>query len=197
MSTLLPLLLGSQSPRRAAILSFFSIPFIQAPSQFDENSILWNGDPQKYAAAISQGKAADLQKNNPSALLLTADTIVYQEGKLFLKPADREDAFRILSTLAGKWHSVFTAVTLRHKEVEFTEVEETRVLFNPLTQKQIEHYLQHLPYADKAGSYFIQDEGSLLAKRIDGCFYNVMGLPINTVRSLLLHFGIDLWDYLI
>jgi septum formation protein len=86
---------------------------------------------------------------------------------------------------------------LKVNSEEYSSVEETKVLFNPLTDKQIRHFLHLMPYADKAGGYFIQEGGSLIAKRIEGCFYNVMGLPINSVHELLLKINLDLWDYLL
>lgn len=190
------LILGSQSPRRREILDFFSIPYEQISSNFDEASVPFKGDPAQYAEEIATGKAATLSEMYPDATILTADTVVYKEGSCYGKPLDDQDAFRMLSELSGGWHSVFSAVVLKQGAWQKALVEETRVLFNDLTPDQIKTYLQALHWADKAGGYAIQLTGSLIVRRIEGCYYNVMGLPINSLRSLLENKGIDLWAYL-
>jgi septum formation protein len=191
------IILGSQSPRRKAILSYFSLPFKQVVSDFDEFSIPWQGDPEAYVSSIALGKAKTLLPRFPNTPILTADTIVYYAGKIYLKPKDEQEAYTIFSQLMGNWHSVYTGVSLMINETEFLAVEQTKVLFNSLTDAQIRKYLHHLPYADKAAGYFIHEAGSLIVERIEGCFYNVMGLPINTVHQLLLNINIDLWNYLL
>ena len=190
------LILGSQSPRRKEILDFFSIPFIQAIPDFDEEAIAFQGDPERYACTLSQGKAESLQKKFPDAIILTADTIVYQDGKVYNKPKNAEDAFNMLSELAGKWHSVYTAVTVRQQSKIYSKAEETKVQFNPLTPKQIGQYIESVECLDKAGSYAIQNKGGIIVRQISGCYFNVKGLPINTVVELLHHFGVEIWEHL-
>jgi septum formation protein len=190
------LILGSQSPRRKEILSYFSLPFTQISPTFDEESVLFQGDPQEYVCAISRGKAQSLAALYPQATILTADTTVFCEGKIYAKPQDEAHACQMLSELVGKWHTVYTGVTVQSGEKAFHEAEATRVLFNPLTLEQIRHYISRTQWADKAGGYAIQMRGGLIVRKIDGCYYNVMGLPINTMERLLKHFGIELWDYL-
>lgn len=189
-------ILGSQSPRRYEILSYFSIPFEQMNSDFDEETITFTGDPQAYAKEIAYGKAVSLSSKYPEAIILTADTVVYKDGKIFGKPQNKDEAFRTLTALSDSWHSVFTAVTVVSKGQFYEGSEETKVLFNFLTATQIERYLEALHWADKAGGYAIQLAGSLIVRRIEGCYYNVVGLPIYTVYKLLNKAGIDLWDYL-
>lgn len=190
------LILGSQSPRRKEILSYFSLPFQQVTPNFDEESVPFDGDPVSYVKILSKGKADSLFPAFPDRIIITADTVVYREGKIYGKPQHDEEAFQFLKALAGQWHSVFTGVTVRQGQLEFQDVAETRVLFTPLTDKEIHIYYQSLPYADKAGGYMIQQAGGLIVQRIEGCFYNVMGLPLHSLRLLLLQLGIDLWDYL-
>jgi septum formation protein len=190
------LVLGSQSPRRREILSHYSIPFDQATSNFVEESVPFHGDPKQYVITLSKGKADSLVHRFPHAAILTADSVVYRENKIYNKPIDKKDAIQMLSELSGNWHSVYTGVTLRHGKEEFHQVEETRVEFNPLTQAQLETYIETQQWSDKAGGYGIQMSGGLIVRQIQGCFYNVMGLPINTVRDLLLNINIDLWKYL-
>jgi len=190
------LILGSQSPRRKEILGFFSLPFEQVTSCFDEDSVIFRGDPVGYVCEIAEGKGCALAQRFPDAFILTADTTVYKDGKIYGKPKDADEAFKALSELAGEWHSVFTGVSLCSKNEIWTRHEETRVLFNDLTPEEIRHYHTKLHWSDKAGGYAIQMAGGLAIKKIDGCYYNAMGLPINCLRHLLLKVGIDLWDYL-
>lgn len=194
--TPIKLILGSQSPRRKEILGYFSIPFIQASPQYDEDIIPFEGDPIQYVKILSKGKADSLLKQYPNSIIITADTTVYRNGKIYGKPRDEKEAFEFLKDLSGVWHSVFTGLTIRYGKKEWQDVAETKVLFNPLTDKQIHNYYQKLPYADKAGGYMIQQAGGIIVQRIDGCYYNVMGFPINSLHKLLLHLGIDLWDYI-
>jgi len=190
-----PIILGSQSSRRSEILGFFNIPFAQVSSNFDEDSIPFNDDPKEYAQAISQGKAKAVAQAFPNAVVLTADTIVYKEGKIYQKPQHRDEGFRHLKELSRKWHSVFTGLSLSLKGSDFQIVEETRVLFNALTEQQIQAYLQAFDCSDKAGGYGIQGGGGLIVKAMEGCYYNVLGLPINALCSLLRCIGIDLWTH--
>lgn len=190
------LILGSQSPRRREILSFFNLPFQQVSPHFDEDSIPFLGDPQHYVQVLAKEKALALMQQLPPSTILTADTIVYKAGKIFGKPAGEQAAFNYLKELSGQWHSVFTGLALYHDNQVFQTVEETRVLFNALSDDQMHTYYRSLPWADKAGGYMIQGAGSLIVKGIEGCYYNVMGLPVNALCSLLQKIGIDLWQHL-
>lgn len=190
------LILGSQSPRRKEILGYFSIPFQQVPSNFNENDISFSGDPKVYVSTLARAKAKKLLPLYPEATILTADTIVYRKGVVYPKPKNQQEAFKILEELSGKWHCVLTSVTIRNSQQEFFETEQTQVLFNTLLPKQIRSYQNAITITDKAGAYAIQGAGSIIYKKIEGCYYNVMGLPINAVRRLLSQSGIDLWDYI-
>lgn len=190
------LVLGSQSPRRKEILSHYSIPFEQATSDFVEESVPFQGDPKEYVNILSKGKADALVYRFPDAAILTADSVVYRENKIYNKPLDRAEALQMLSELSGNWHSVYTGVTLRFGQEQFHQVEETQVEFNPLTEAQLNAYVDTQRWADKAGGYGIQLGGGLIVRQIKGCFYNVMGFPVNTVRDLLMNIGVDLWKYL-
>ena len=190
------LILGSGSPRRRDIMNLFSIPFRQISPEFDEAQVLFHGDPAAFACEIAERKAMSLLERFPNQPILTADTIVYQEGRLFTKPESLEEAALMLSELAGKDHFVYTAVCAAKAQTRFIEAEVTRVYFLDLTKAQIHDYHQHFNPLDKAGAYAIQGGGSIIVKRIEGCYYNIMGLPLNTTRRLLSKIGIDLWDYL-
>lgn len=186
------LILGSNSPRRKEILGYFSLPFVQASPDFDEDSIPFHGNPEDYVCHLSKSKADSLSTSFPQDIILTADTIVLCDGKLYGKPSNREEAFKGLSQLSGKWHSVYTGVTVAQGKKSFQLSEETRVLFNPFTSQEIDHYLSKTKWEDKAGGYGYQGNGSLIVCKIEGCYYNVIGLPINATATLLKHFGIHL-----
>lgn len=190
------LILGSQSPRRKEILGYFSLPFQQASPPFDEESIPFENNPEEYVCLLSKGKADSLAPRFPNAAILTADTIVYRNKKIYGKPSSEEEAMRSFSALAGKWHTVYTGVTVRFGDKSYSQAEATRVQLNPLTPEQMRHYIAKMEWADKAGGYAIQMAGGIIVRRIEGCYYNVMGLPINTVEVLLKRIGIELWDYI-
>lgn len=190
------LILGSTSPRRREILQNFAIQFASKSPQFDEDAVPFEGDPAQHALLLAREKGRSLVAQGETLPILTADTVVYKDQQLYGKPKDRADASRILNELSGRWHSVFTAVCLHAKGQWWEESAETRVLFQPLSQKMIDAYLDQLPYQDKAGSYLIQGPGSIIVSRIEGCYYNVIGLPVNCLQSLLLNVGINLWERL-
>ena len=190
------IILGSTSPRRKEILSHFSLPFVAVAPPFDEEAIPFRGNPEEFVCILSGGKAESLTKEHPAAIILAADTVVYANEKSYGKPKTGEEACQYLSELVGKWHTVYTGVTVRHGDQVFHQAEGTRVLFNALTDSQIEHYIKHTHWADKAGGYAIQLAGGLIVQKIEGCYYNVMGFPINTVATLLKKVGIELWNFL-
>jgi len=190
------LILGSQSPRRREILSYFSLPFEQLTSHFAEELVPFEGDPVAYAQTLSKGKATSLAPRYPKATILTADTCVFKDGTMMGKPSDDGEAFEMLSTLNGSWHTVYTAVTAQCGEKEVTTCEETKVLFHQVSVEELRHYHQAFKGTDKAGGYGIQMGGSVIVKRMEGCFYNVMGLPISATCQVLREVGIDLWRFL-
>jgi septum formation protein len=190
------IILGSQSPRRREIMDYFSLPFIQVSSDFDEDSVAFEGDPAQHAMFLSQKKAETLVHRFPHDVILTADSVVYCNGKLFNKPRDEHEAVDFFKDFGGNWNFVYTGVTVRRGSDIHTDFEETKLLFHPLTSEQIKKFLDHSHFLDKAGGYTIEKSGNLIVSRIEGCYYNVLGLPINTVQKLLLKLGIDLWDYL-
>ncbi len=190
------LILGSQSPRRQEILSHFKIPYQQVSPHFDESSIPFEGDASHYVALIAKKKGECLVPKHPDIPILTADTIVYKDGKVYPKPRDINEAAQFLRAPCGQWHDVLTAVVITHNGDLFEEVTTTRVLLNNFNEEQIQHYHSSISFADKAGAYAIQGMGYIICNKIEGCYYNVMGLPINSVISLLRNVGIETWNYL-
>jgi septum formation protein len=165
-------------------------------SDFDETQVPFEGDPAAFANKIARRKAMSLTHRFPQSVILTADTVVHRLGKLFGKPETIEEAHAMLRELSGKEHQVFTGVCVAKGSDLFIESAETRVEFHQLSEHQICTYHTHCAPFDKAGAYAIQKGGSLIVKRIEGCYYNVMGLPLETTHRLLLKVGIDLWDFL-
>ena len=190
------IILGSQSVKRREILGHFSIPFIVVPSAFDEESIAFGGNPGEHALLLSQKKNEVLRGQYPGEVILTADSVVYCDGMMYNKPRDLDEAFSFLTAFSGKWHSVFTGVTVSRGPLVYSDVEETKVLVNPLTPGQIKKLHAAIFTLDKAGGYTIEKSGNLIVSRLEGCYDNVLGLPVNTTQKLLLKIGIDLWDFL-
>jgi len=190
------LILASASPRRKEILSYFSIKFKTVASHFDEKKIIFLKDPKSYAIEIAENKARALKEQYFNEIILTADTVCFANNKIYTKPNNEKDAFQMLNELSNTWHSVFTAICIKHKDKIFSDIEETKILFHSLTKSQIKKYHSSFYYQDKAAGYAIQKAGSIIIKNMVGCYYNVMGMPINTLKNSLLKVGIDLWDYL-
>ncbi len=189
------LILGSQSPRRKEILGYFSIPFRQVSPGFDETGVPFEGKPAAFACEVARRKALCLKDAHPNDTILTADTVVFCNGKLYQKPESLQEAHFMLRELSGKEHQVYTGVCVIQGSQCLNEAEETRVHFSNLTDAQIQAYIQLISPLDKSGAYTVQGIGSAVVKRIEGCYYNIVGLPIQLVRRLLSQVGIDLWDY--
>jgi septum formation protein len=135
-------------------------------------------------------------EKHPNSVLLTADTVVYKEGRIFQKPESLLEAAAMLKELSGCEHQVFTGVSVMAHQKQWIRAEMTTVEFCQLSHAQIQAYVKALQPLDKAGSYAIQGGGGLIVKRIEGCYYNVMGLPLQTTAELLKAAGIDLWSFL-
>ncbi len=178
-----PLVLASRSPRRSQILSLAGIPFEVAPSDFEEDND--SGEPADLVLRHSMSKALYVAERLPGRIVLGADTVVHTGGRVLGKPADRAGARSMLGALSGGWHEVYGGVALLGgaSPVSFHEV--SRVRFRSLSVAEIEAYVDSGEPFDKAGAYGIQGYGSVLVDRIEGCFFNVMGLPLaRTVEAL-------------
>ncbi len=154
--------------------------------------------PAELVMATAQGKAEEVfritsaQAETAHDLVLGADTIVALKGVCLGKPADQEEARRMLQALSGRWHQVFTGIALRHRCKSVTAYERTKVHFRSLTDREIDAYISTGEPMDKAGAYGIQGIGAIFVDRIEGCFYNVMGLPVPRLALLLQEYGITL-----
>jgi septum formation protein len=187
------IILASQSPRRKMLLEWAEISFEVIVKHTDENyppGLSFS----ETAIHIAQNKALAVKSYVQDAYhgqlakktILAADTIVVLDGKLVGKPKDRKDAVSILRSLAGRDHQVITGVVILHGEGEIVFSDSTEVVFHPLSDKQIEFYVDKYEPYDKAGAYAIQEWiGVIGIKSINGDFYNVMGLPVSRVIQAL------------
>lgn len=174
------IILASRSPRRKTLLKGLGLEFEIMPADVVE---VYPPELSHYEIAVflSELKALafDLSKLCDHCLIISADTIVWKDNSILLKPKDDEDAFNILKTLSGEMHEVITAVTLRTKQKMKTFHVVTNVFFNSLTDDEIRYYISHYHPFDKAGAYGAQDWiGYVGIERIEGCYFNVVGLPV-------------------
>ncbi|MCM1150854.1 MAG: Maf family nucleotide pyrophosphatase [Alistipes sp.] len=181
------LLLASQSPRRRELLTGCGLPYEPAP-KYDCEEIY----PDKLAAEEVPAYLSQLKSNAypeelaPNDILLTADTVVVLDGRVLGKPRDRDDACTMLRRLSGHRHTVVSGVTLRTASRRRTFTVCSDVWFRPLSDEEIAYYVDACEPYDKAGSYGIQEWiGYAAIERIDGSFYNVMGLPVQRVYTEL------------
>lgn len=186
----LRLILASASPRRRDLLEQAGFSFTLAdPFKTDENYP--NDMEAKDVATYLAGKKADAYPKGLQAgqILITADTTVLAGGMILNKPADRAEAIAMLSRLSGRRHSVVTGICLKNNVHHRVFSEETRVYFNQLSQADIAHYVdQYKPY-DKAGAYGIQEWIGLVGiDKIEGCYFNVVGLPVRRLCTELASF---------
>ena len=181
-------LLASESPRRRELMNITKIPFSCASAQIEEK--LDHQLPIYEAVMkLAREKAKAVFETHPDEFVVGADTIVYIDGEVLGKPADAEDAKRMLHKLSGTTHEVITGVALMSKDVDKTFYESTKVTFIELSDQDIEDYIRSKEHHDKAGAYAIQGKGMLFVKRIEGDYSNVVGLPMS-------HLVLELKQYL-
>jgi septum formation protein len=181
-----PLVLASQSPRRKELLEVLGIPFTVVVSTADET--VQPGElPEAYVARVARAKGLEVASRVSNSLLLAADTVVTIDNDILGKPVDRSDAIRMLEKLAGREHSVYTAICLIDQRTGKRRegVDRTRVWLDPITREQILDYIDREDVMDKAGAYAIQGFASVYIPKIEGSYSNVMGLPLAMVWNLL------------
>ena len=173
-------ILASRSPRRESILKQIGIDFEIIPSKVCEYPEL-NLGPKQFALYWSEKKAKVISKKNKDKIVIGADTIVYFNEKILGKPKDREESYKMLNNLSGKTHKVLTGVSIAYEEKNIlrTFSQMTKVTVRDIPKNDILYYIDNYYTLDKAGSYGIQDWFSIWIKKIDGCYYNVMGLPLS------------------
>lgn len=170
------LILASASPRRKALLSLFGIPFTVRAVDIDETM-----DPEKppfdEVARVSRSKALAVSRGEED-VVIAADTIVVCQGKVLGKPHSEDEAADMLRLLSGRDHQVMTGCTILYGDRAETFTEVTSLHFRPLSEKEIQKYVQSGEPMDKAGAYGIQGGAALFCEKLEGDYYNVMGLPV-------------------
>src|SRR5215468_2591959 len=173
------IVLASQSPRRAEILRNAGIPFTVRAADVDETPLELER-PGPYVRRLAEAKAGAITAS-PEEIVLAADTTVVAAGEILAKPVDRADAARMLRMLSGRRHEVLTGICLRKGDQSICDHATTAVWFAPLSPDDIDAYTASGEPMDKAGAYAIQGQASKFVERIEGCYFNVMGLPIAMV----------------
>ena len=185
------IILASGSPRRRELLEMLGADFEVCPAVGEE--LVQPGlSPEETVKALALAKAEEISAVNPDSLVLAADTVVELDGNILGKPKDKANAKAMLSVLSGRAHSVFTGVAVLKGGELRLEVEETRVYFRKLDEREISAYVATGEPMDKAGAYGAQGLASLFVERIEGDFFNVMGLPVCRVGRMLSEFKAEL-----
>lgn len=185
------IILASASPRRRELLRSIGLDFEVRPSSVPE--IAEQGeDVDSYVRRLSRAKAEEIASGNGEAWVIGADTIVYIGEQLLEKPLNREDAVRMLETICGRRHTVYTGLTLMHSATGYldTSVTKSEVWMLPLSRQEIEWYVETGEPMDKAGAYAVQGLGAMFIDRIDGNYTNVVGLPLATLFGMMKKAGI-------
>lgn len=184
------ILLASKSPRRREIMKLLRIPFTVVTIDGVSESYPADLPADKVAVYISNEKAdIFLERIGDNEIIITADTVVICEDKILGKPSDAEEAMRMLKFLSGKTHKVTTGVTVATKTKRESFSSESLVTFAELTDEEINFYVDMYHPLDKAGAYGIQEWiGAVAVEKIDGSFYNVMGLPVHRLYQVLKNF---------
>ncbi|MCX0399521.1 Maf-like protein [Clostridium perfringens] len=188
-------ILASKSPRRVEILEKIVKEFEVVQSNFDENTIDFKGDIEKYVKDLSRNKAIEVSKRlNEPSIVIAADTVVFRNGKVLEKPKNEEDAFSMLFSLSGNTHKVYSGICLinTYDDTVVTDCDCTEVRFSELNPRQIRNYINSGEPMDKAGAYGIQGLGGAFVEGIKGCYYNVMGLPLNKLYKALENYDITI-----
>ena len=185
------IVLASASPRRRELLSHFAVPFTVDPAAGPEEPPAGAG-PEETVRTLAAAKAAEVAARNPDSVVIGADTVVELDGAILGKPADRDDAFRMLRALSGREHRVYTGVAVVCGGRLQSGAEMTRVFFRDLTDREILAYIDSGEPMDKAGAYGYQGLASLFVERIDGDFFNVVGLPLCRLGRMLEKLGVTL-----
>lgn len=181
-------ILASASERRQELLNRILSDFDIVVSNFDEDSVKKGINIEEYVIEIAEGKAKDVAKNiNKGAIIIAADTIVTLDNKILGKPNDENHAFEMLKLLSGRDHRVYSAVVVMNthngkfeKQCIYTEVK-----FSDITDEEIKEYIKTGEPLDKAGAYGIQGYGGVFVEKINGCYYNVVGLPLNILNKMI------------
>jgi septum formation protein len=184
MITLPKLVLASASPRRAEILTSVGWEFEKQTADIDE-SRLENENPEDYVRRLAREKAEAVAVNYKNRIVLGADTIVLINEKIVGKPKDFDQAREMLETLSGNWHEVLTGIAVVKNDEAKVDFQRTRVKFAVMKAAEINHLVEKGEPLDKAGAYAVQAQAALFIEKIEGDYWNVVGLPVSLVYRLI------------
>jgi len=195
---MMQIVLASQSPRRSELLKQLGLDFIVKTSDLDEsNSVGLEASELVMHLAHEKAKivASEIAEESGSSkefMVIGADTVVVRDGVILGKPEDSDDAFNMLKSLQGRWHEVMTGIAvIDMQNSKFTKgIEVTRVKMKELDDEALRSYINTGEPVDKAGAYGIQGLGAVLVERIEGCYFNVVGLPISKLSDILKNYGV-------
>jgi len=185
------LILASASPRRRELLSRLGVPFEVVVAEVTEHEDP-DTDPVHMVSHNAALKAGWVAERHPEAMVLGADTTVFVDGQALNKPADLSEAKSMLRRLSGRAHTVFTGMALRCGARAFSldRGVSTQVVFKTLRDEDIDRYLALVHVLDKAGAYAIQEHGELLVERFEGDYTNIVGLPVEATKQMLMEAGL-------
>lgn len=190
------IILASKSPRRKEILESLGLKFDVIVADADESCDI--KEPRDLVESIASRKGRAVAQglgDSEDTLVIACDTLVYAEGEFLGKPHDRADAYRMIKLLSGKSHSVISGAYLWYRGKEVTCSAETRVSFDEIDDCDIERYVDSSEPYDKAGAYAVQGTASVFVNKLDGDYFNVVGLPVNAIcKALKNEFGINIFD---
>ncbi len=181
-------ILASKSPRRREILSGVGLEFKVVESHVDESGIAKDIPPKFYVQELAMLKSADVaSKSHKGALVIGADTVVVSDGKIIGKPHNFDEAYQMLSSFSGSTHTVVSGISVTDSTTMTTVTDycETEVSFFPMTDTEIADYINTYKPYDKAGAYGIQEYAGVFIEKINGDYYNVVGLPLSRLYQLL------------
>ncbi|ERI90104.1 septum formation protein Maf [Clostridiales bacterium oral taxon 876 str. F0540] len=188
-------ILASASERRKELLGRIINEFKIIVSDFDETSINFQGHCGEYVKELALGKINAVSKNViDDCVIIGCDTIVYHNGEILGKPKDEKDAYKMLQSLSGTSHKVYSGIAVKNtatNEIK-TDYVCTEVYFSEISSSQINEYIETNEPMDKAGAYGIQGYGGIFVEKIIGCYYNVVGLPLNKLYNMLREMGVNL-----
>lgn len=187
------IILASASPRREELLKKIGLKFRVESSNYEEN-ISYELEPHELAKLLSLEKAKLVAKNHKNVLVIAADTFIVFEGKILGKPRTKTEAREMLERINGKPHSVITGFTIvdSGSNKALSKSVETKVHLRKLNSNEIDVYVKSKEPLDKAGAYAIQGLGSVIVEKIEGDYYNVVGLPLSTLVESLKEFGVHI-----
>ena len=187
------IVLASSSPRRSMLLEYIGIPFVADPSSYNEKGVKTK-NPHKLTKTHAVKKAQEVAVRYRNAVIIGADTIVYLGGEILEKPQSKTHARKMLQKLSGRKHEVITGICLLDTDTGEQIVSSvlSTIYFKRLLQKEIDWYIKTNEPMDKAGAYAVQGKGGLFIEKIEGDYYNIVGLPIATVYHGLGKLGISL-----